>query len=119
MENNLIIKTTDNNFNNLSYIGESLSSDVVIFVLEGKVNGSPTKTSIQIGHSEHIEDNWGRFMNHNCNPNCKIINRKVISIKVINKEDLLTFNYNVSEDKIECPFKCNCCGELITGNLYI
>lgn len=82
----------------------------------------PTRTSIQVGSEQHIEDTLGRYINHNCNPNTKITrdnrNIKLVAIKNILKTQEITFDYNSTEWKLTYPFRCNCHGTLIIGRYY-
>tara|TARA_B100000315_G_C14570073_1_gene585029 strand:- start:412 stop:801 length:390 start_codon:yes stop_codon:yes gene_type:complete len=82
----------------------------------------PTRTSIQVGPAQHIEDVIGRYVNHNCNPNIKVIrdnrNIKLVAIQNILKTQEITFDYNSTEWKLTYPFRCNCHGTLITGRYY-
>jgi hypothetical protein len=79
-----------------------------------------TRTSIQF-EDKHFEDNIGKYLNHNCNPNTKIANENrdivLLSIMDIKRDEELTFDYNTTEKKISHPFKCNCHGKLIKGYL--
>lgn len=109
-----VIKDKDD-FNDLVYQGE-LGIGEVVFELEGEIINSPTRTSIQISETGHIEDEWGQFMNHNCYPSCEIAGTKVIALENIKKGDSLTFDYNKSETKMSHPFHCHCCNNLVEGS---
>ena len=81
-----------------------------------------TRTSIQF-EDKYFEDDIGKYLNHNCNPNTKIIkhdenNIILLSIVDIKRNEELTFDYNTTEKRLSHPFKCNCHGKLITGYLY-
>jgi len=84
---------------------------------------NPTKTSIQF-EDKHFEDDIGRYINHNCDPNTKIIKLAktddivLIPIKDIAINEEITINYNATEEKLSHPFKCDCHGKLIKGNKY-
>ena len=84
---------------------------------------NPTKTSIQF-ENKHFEDDIGRYINHNCDPNTKIIKLAktddivLIPIKDIAINEEITINYNATEEKLSHPFKCDCHGKLIKGNKY-
>jgi len=84
---------------------------------------SPTRTSIQF-EGKHFEDNIGKCINHSCNPNTKVTklnetdNIALVPIKNIPKGKEITIDYNVTEEKLSHPFKCNCHGKLIRGNKY-
>ena len=81
---------------------------------------SPSRTSIQIG-SSHIEDDTGRYLNHNCNPNASIANEKeptLVCISEIKPGDEVTIDYNESEEEIFHPFFCYCHDKEIKGKKY-
>ena len=112
------MKVVDNDgFKDLRYYGETVLSGTVIYELTGTVLESPTRTSIQIGSNEHIEDDLGQYVNHSCEPSVKVVYNKLICLKDINNGDSITFNYNVSETEMSNPFVCHCCGKLISGKL--
>lgn len=83
--------------------------------LQGKILKKPTKFTIEIGPSKHILDKYGIYMNHSFNPNCKIFNQSIISIKNIKKGDELTFNYNTNETKMSNPFKNKNTDKIVKG----
>jgi SET domain-containing protein len=107
--------TEENGFKSLKYHGNSVFPGEVLYYLKGPVESEPTRTSIQIGPNKHIEDIWGQYINHNCDPNIKIIDNNLVTLKEINDGDDITFDYNVSEENMASPFVCNCCGKLING----
>ena len=84
---------------------------------------SPTRTSIQF-EDKHFEDNTGKCINHNCDPNAKVIklgktdDLVLIPIRNIAINEEITIDYNVTEEKLSHPFKCKCHGKLIKGNKY-
>jgi hypothetical protein len=76
---------------------------------------NPTRTSIEIYSNLHVEDYFGRYINHDCNPTCEIQGYKVVAIKNMSVGDEVTFNYMKNETAIASPFVCRCCGILIGG----
>ncbi|MGI8583726.1 MAG: hypothetical protein ACR2KX_16125 [Chitinophagaceae bacterium] len=110
------IITKENNFKDLIYSdNKRIEIGEVVLPLTGEIFHTPRKESIQIGINKHILDKFGKFTNHSCFPSCKVIGDKLISVKVINKGDSITFNYNETEDLLAAPFKCNCCNKTIAG----
>ena len=105
----------DNDFMDLKYFGNDLLIGKIIYVLTGNIIKEPTRTSIQIAENNHIEDSFGRYINHNCDPNIKVIGINLIAIKEIKNGDSITFNYNDSEDIVSYPFLCSCCNKMIVG----
>ena len=106
-------------FKDLKYYGETVEADSVVYHLHGYILSSPTRTSIQIGPDQHIEDRLGIYINHSCHPTVKVVGNKLISIKQINYGDSITFDYDKTEDKVSHPFICNCCDKLIQGKMGI
>ena len=84
---------------------------------------NPTRTSIQF-EDKHFEDDTGKCINHNCDPNAKVIklgktdDLVLIPIRNIAINEEITIDYNVTEEKLSHPFKCKCHGKLIKGNKY-
>jgi hypothetical protein len=76
----------------------------VVLILTGELISNPTKTSIHIGNNMHVINEYGRYINHSFEPNCKIELNKVVAINNISKNDEITFNYNESEIKMAEPF---------------
>jgi len=96
---------------------DSFSSGDTILYLNGEVANIPSRTSMQIGDGRHVEDKIGAFINHNCDPSCKIEGPRVVASREINPNDEITFDYSESETILASPFICACCNKLISGNL--
>ena len=77
----------------------------IILTFKGEIKNFPCKYSIEIGENKHILDPYGIYINHSFEPNCKILEGKMVSIKKINIGDELHFNYNENETNMACPFK--------------
>ena len=86
----------------------------IIFVIDGYTTTYPTRESIYIGNGLHVHDPYGQFMNHSFTPTTRINGRDVIALVAIPPDTELTFDYNVSEMKMACPFQVN--GQWVTGN---
>jgi|AP95_1055475.scaffolds.fasta_scaffold131273_1 hypothetical protein len=99
-----------------------VDKDSVVYEFKGTYILEPTRTSIQVDSNNHVEDELGQYVNHNCNPNIKVVKEdemiKLISIKNIKKDTEITFDYNSTEYKLSNPFECNCHGKLIKGSYY-
>ena len=93
----------ENNFKSL-YSTKQYEKNELIWKLIGEIKKNPTRTSIEISKECHIEDEWGQYMNHSFTPNCKIENGYIVSLKEIDKNEELTFNYNENETKMAHPF---------------
>ena len=94
----------------------------VVYELDGEYITDPTRTSIQTDSTSHIEDEIGKYINHSCTPNVKVVKNKskikLIALKDILSDMEITFDYNSTEYKVSHPFKCNCHGKLIKGKYY-
>ncbi len=101
------------------FVSQDFKKGEVILDLTGPVADTPTKHSIEVGENKHITDKFGYFLNHSCNPNCKIgkKSRQVIAKKSIQKGEELFFNYNSSESKMATPFKCSCGAKNCQGRI--
>ena len=83
--------------------------------LIGNVQDSATKTSIKIGEKRHIEDDFGAYINHSCNPNAIILDGHILAIKKIFPGEEITFDYIKNEGALAAPFICNKCHHKING----
>ena len=83
------------NFKSL-YATKSYKKDEVIYKLTGEILSKPTRTSIEIGINQHIEDEYGQFMNHSFNPTCKITHGSIVAIGDINNNDELHIYISIS-----------------------
>lgn len=103
-------------FKDLRYFGvHTIPPNKVVYQLSGPVRSSPTRTSIQIGSEHHIEDEFGQFVNHNCHPSVRVVGNQLVSVREIQQNDSITFDYNATEHAMACPFQCSCCGQWISG----
>lgn len=102
-----------------SMLGLFASTDIlsgeVIFKLEGEIIDKPTRTSLQIGVNEHIEDKRIAFTNHCCTPTAFAYDGYLISKRDIKAGEEITIDYNLTEEIVTHSFICNCCGRIITG----
>jgi hypothetical protein len=97
----------------------SFSQGELVLKIEGEIVSQPSRTTIQIGPSQHVDvASPGKFINHSCNPNCKVENKQLIAIKNIAKGEEITFNYEESEDILAHPFICKDCGKWVGGKKF-
>ena len=96
---------------------QDFSPGQTIFKFNPVFLDSPSRTSIQID-SSHMEDEFGMYLNHNCDPNSVVIVAKepyLVSLKNIKNRDEITIDYNDTEDRLSHPFFCNCHHREIRG----
>lgn len=106
-------------FCDLIYTGsEVINKGEIVLILEGDILDYPTRTSIHIGKDQHIEDDIGKYINHACDPTCRVENSTLVAVKQINHGDSITFDYNDSEVLMSDPFECNCCTKPIRGSYF-
>lgn len=106
----------------------------VVYEFEGElIEGDLTNVSnpyvLQIDFNLYIlPEGEGRYLNHSCDPNCKLVlenNRLIlVAIKDIKEDEELTYNYNTSEfdlgaDSFECSCNANNCIKFIKGFKYL
>lgn len=97
------------------FTNEIIEKGEIAYQLEGKIVSEPTRTSIEIDNLYHIEDSFGMYINHSCNPSVKIYGKQLIAVKDIYPGDEITFDYNDHELIMNSPFTCHCCGRMIVG----
>ena len=105
------------------FAGEDFVKGNLILILKGNHFSEPTRTSIQV-RDKHIEHYEGGFLNHHCDPNAELW--EIDDIKeglIVAKCDIaigeeITFDYQLTESVMACPFKCDCHGNWIKGKDY-
>jgi hypothetical protein len=91
----------------------------LLFTIEGEILDTPTRTSIQISTTQHINVQAPlAFINHSCFPNISIENQQVKVIHPIQSGDQICFNYNETEMDLANKFECVECGQWIKGRLF-
>ena len=105
----------------------TIAPGTFLFRIEGDVTRFPTRYSVQIGHSTHIDISgdhdlqeildyfYWRFMNHHCEPNTVVRECGVFALREIHPWEQITFNYNTTEYKMAEPFACRCGSESCQG----
>ena len=105
------------NFKSL-YSTKEYNKNEIIYKLTGEILSEPTRTSIEINENQHIEDEYGQFMNHAFDPTCKIENGCIVTLKKITQHTELNFDYNSNESKMSCPFIDNLTKKNVKGKIY-
>lgn len=109
---------------------EALATGECILTLFGRVVGTPSRYSLQIGAHEHLtppDDTDLRsavwpLLNHSCAPNCAVVGMRLVALREIGAGQPVCFNYNATERDIAEPFTCVCgaCdGRQIRGFLHL
>lgn len=100
-----------------------------LFALTGRETSRPTRHSVQLGPSLHLDPDctrdehelvrryFWRFLDHHCEPTTVIRDREVIAIRDIAEGDGVTFNYNTTEYDMADPFQCHCGSERCVGTV--
>jgi hypothetical protein len=103
------------------FANRTFNKGEIILLLKGNYFNKPTRTSIQVGNSKHVENYEGGLINHHCNPSANIIiipdvePAIVVANKTIFQGEEITFDYETTEEAMAEPFKCECHGKLIEG----
>jgi len=99
---------------------QPIAEGKTIFRLEGEITAKPTRYSVQIGKTLHLDSGsahamddvfdryYWRFMNHACDPSAVIRGGEVIARRDIAPWEDVTFNYNTTEYDMAEPFVCRC-----------
>jgi len=97
-------------------VSKEYTKGTVIHTLKGEMYTEPSRTTIEVGKDQHVDDPYGIYINHSFTPSCLIINDTVVAGNDMKSGDEITFNYNVSETKMATPFTDNHTGEMVSGN---
>ena len=100
-----------------------------IFTISGRLQSSPTRYSIQLDESVHIEADdalpdeemrrrhpW-RFLNHSCDPNARIQGRSLLARRAIAAGEQIRFDYTTTEAHMAEPFLCRCASDRCVGEV--
>jgi len=103
--------------------------EIIGDVVEDDLTNVHNPYALQIDFRKYIiPKNITRYINHSCDPNCKIeiLNDKIVlkSIKKINEFEELTYNYNTTEydlgvDSFRCGCKSKDCIGIVKGFKYL
>jgi hypothetical protein len=113
-----------------------IAEGTCVFTLTGREAAAPTKYSVQIGPSLHLDPDCGRdeqdlvrryywrYLDHHCEPTTIIRgDRRVIAVRDIAEGEGVTFDYNTTEYDMASPFQCNCgsarCVGLVRGARHL
>jgi hypothetical protein len=100
------------------------SAGDVLFRMNGVLRSRVTQYTLQIGPHEHLDDPYfaGKVL-HSCQPNSRLDPETQLYIAVLDIEpgDLLTMDYDETEDWLFRAFECRCgavnCRGYVAGRL--
>lgn len=102
------------------FSARAVPSGQFLFTIEGDVTSNPTRYSVQVGSSVHVDlppgvprevildRHYWRFMNHSCEPSAVICGHEVYSLRKLREWDEITFDYNTTEYSLAERFECRC-----------
>lgn len=91
-----------------------------LFRLTGRERKSPTKYSVQVGATIHLDPDctrdkaelvrryFWRYLDHACEPTVQIRDREAIAVRDIAEGEGVTFHYCTTEYDMATPFDCLC-----------
>ncbi len=99
------------------FAARKIRKNTVIFQMQGEFVTKPTQTSVQIDQQMHIEDALAGLINHSCHPTARVDRQSqtFLSLRDIEPNEEITFDYTTNEEKLAAPFICECCGKEICG----
>lgn len=77
----------------------------------GEVTNKQDKFTIRLSDTDHLFDPYFiKWITHSCEPNIEIDreNMCIIAIKEIFPNDIISFDYELTEGKLSEAFDCNC-----------
>jgi hypothetical protein len=113
----ILVKKIDSFF--AVYANKPFEKGEAILLLKGILSKTPSKYSIQISPTDHLEpltdspndefSSW-RFLNHSCEPNSYVDVKQMALVagRNIRAGEEICFNYNTTEYDMAAPFLCNC-----------
>lgn len=80
---------------------------------------NPDRYSIEVIPGVHINcsDDYSGAINHSCNPNAAVRNRKIVAWTCIQPGDSITIDYKKTEQKLAEPFDCRCGSKKCRGRI--
>jgi len=105
-----VIEVDENRGQGIVVLREFLEGDV-LFRMNGRLTTEMTLHSLQVGPRLHLDDPWfaGKTL-HSCDPNSwlEVETRLYHALRDIRPGELLTMDYNATEDVLYRPFECRC-----------
>ncbi len=94
--------------------------DVIARVYGGIIRETPELHTVQKSHGVHIYDEWFTgLVLHSCDPNTCFDqeHETFVAIKEIKPADIVTCDYQVTEDFLARSFECGCGAENCRGEM--
>lgn len=105
-----VIDVDENRGRGVVVLREFLAGDV-LFRMNGRLTTRMTQHSLQVGPGLHLDDPWFAGMTlHSCDPNSRLDpeTRLYHALRDIQPGELLTMDYDETEDVLFRPFECRC-----------
>ena len=89
-----------------------------VLLIRGPFSDVQTPYSFRAGDHRHIEPaGYGHFINHACDPSCRIVYREDARPVLVARRNLppgteITFDYTATEGRLAHPFSCHCPAEI-------
>lgn len=99
---------------------QDIAKGTSLFRLTGRERKTPTKYSVQVGATVHLDPDctrdkaelvrryFYRYLDHACEPTVQIRDREVIAVRDIAEGEGVTFHYCTTEYDMATPFDCQC-----------
>ncbi|TWT34003.1 hypothetical protein KOR34_38390 [Posidoniimonas corsicana] len=96
----------------------------LLFRMNGVLRDYVTQFTLQVGPNQHLDDPYvaGKVL-HSCDPNCRLdpSTRRYLAVRDIEPGELLTMDYDLTEDYLFKAFECRCgadrCRGYVAGRL--
>ena len=101
------------------YATSEFNVDEEVLTLQGTSTNERGTHTLQVGMLEHllVGEPW-RYVNHSCNPNCGIKNRRtLVAMRHIKKGEEITFDYAMTELELQNSFQCLCGSDICRGQI--
>lgn len=97
-----------------------ISRGTRLFRLTGREIATPTRYSLQVGATLHLDQGlarderellqryFWRYLDHACEPTTQVVDRTVIAVRDIAAREGVTFHYCTTEYDMASPFECHC-----------
>lgn len=94
-KDNLVYVAKTKNHGKGLFAKKNIKKGKIVFTLKGPLLKKPTIYTIPIAPNSYLNDlEFGKYLNHSCNPNCGIKNKKeVVAMRNIKKGEEITIDY--------------------------